>query len=189
MDRLQRFLHQSLQELNQDAMAAGRIFELWDRAVGEAIAAKAHPYGLRAGVLWVEVASPAWAHELSLMKPQLLAALARLPGVGALRDLRFQVVVPGARAPREVVAPSDPGLVRSELDPATKQQIRAAVAGLQDPRLAEVVARALESAARRRAAQQRAGYVACPRCGDLRPPGQGACARCRASETPGTGIS
>lgn len=187
MERLQGFLRTSLHALNKEALAAGRVFEVWERAVGPMVAKKVRPRGFRAGVLHLEVTSSAWAHELSLLRPQLLAALTRELGAGVVKELRL--VVGGERlVPTGDEAPLTPVLERQALSPEVEGAIHEAVAGLQDPVLATAVARALASGARRQAAQRQAGYLPCPRCGELGPPPAQACPTCRAQQAPRGGV-
>jgi predicted nucleic acid-binding Zn ribbon protein len=67
------------------------ILSLWERVVGELVAAKAWPERVEDGVLVVGVATHAWAEELHLLKAQILARYRQLLGRGALKDLRFRV--------------------------------------------------------------------------------------------------
>jgi predicted nucleic acid-binding Zn ribbon protein len=68
------------------------VQRVWPAAVGEAIAAQAEPTGERGGVLVVTCASAAWAQELDLLGPELVARLnASLEG-GEVRSLRCQTV-------------------------------------------------------------------------------------------------
>ena len=74
----------------------------WRRAVGVQVATRTRPIKLEAGVLLVQVASSAWAQELSLLEGTLRTRLADL-GVD-VRSVRFRVGavkqpqrLPGAR--------------------------------------------------------------------------------------------
>lgn len=63
-----------------DELRAHRVIVEWRDIVGARIAAVAWPEGLAKGVLWVRVKSSPWLHELTLLKPQLLAGLQRALG-------------------------------------------------------------------------------------------------------------
>ena len=68
-----------------------RVQEAWPAVVGRAIAAEAEPVAERGGSLTVRCRSAAWAHELSLLGPDLVARLnaALEPsGPGPLREVR-----------------------------------------------------------------------------------------------------
>jgi predicted nucleic acid-binding Zn ribbon protein len=70
------------------ASTLARVQELWQPAVGPAIAAAAHPSAERDGVLTVLCDGSVWAQELSLMAADLIARLNELLGGSALRELR-----------------------------------------------------------------------------------------------------
>jgi predicted nucleic acid-binding Zn ribbon protein len=76
---------------------AHRIGAQWEKVVGAQVAAHCRPLGLRGDVLEVEVDSPVWSQQLQLRKPELLAALERVFGSDAPRELRFQVGYARAR--------------------------------------------------------------------------------------------
>jgi predicted nucleic acid-binding Zn ribbon protein len=68
-----------------------RVQADWPRVAGEAVAAEAEPVAERGGVLTVSCRSATWAHELSLLGPDLVERLnAALDpgGQGPLRELR-----------------------------------------------------------------------------------------------------
>lgn len=66
------------------------IETVWDRAVGEQIAAVARPVAERDGVLTVQCENAVWAQELTLMEPRLRARIDReLDGDGP-EKLRFR---------------------------------------------------------------------------------------------------
>jgi predicted nucleic acid-binding Zn ribbon protein len=71
---------------------------VWPQAVGEALAAQAHPSAERDGVVTVTCSSSVWAHELSLMAPQLAERLNAELGSEFVRELRFRAAPAGAWA-------------------------------------------------------------------------------------------
>ncbi len=83
---------QVLGDLGLDAaMAAFRIGELWEEAVGEEIASHCRPVAVRGGVLEAEVDSSVWCQQLQMERVQLLAALREALGDDAPSDLRLRV--------------------------------------------------------------------------------------------------
>ncbi len=64
------------------------VQRVWPAAVGETIAAEASPVHERGGVLTVACESAAWAHELDLMAPDLLARLNERLASGRVTRLR-----------------------------------------------------------------------------------------------------
>jgi predicted nucleic acid-binding Zn ribbon protein len=65
-----------------------RVQAVWERAAGPAIAAAAHPTAEHGGVLTVTCTAAVWAHELSLMGPELLPRLNEALGQEAVSELR-----------------------------------------------------------------------------------------------------
>jgi predicted nucleic acid-binding Zn ribbon protein len=86
-----RPLSTALQELTgalAPASRLARVQEVWDAAVGPAIAAAARPTAEHDGVLTVTCDASVWAQELELMSDSLIALLnAALAGDG-VRALR-----------------------------------------------------------------------------------------------------
>lgn len=59
----------------EPATALSRVQACWAEAVGPAIAGEAEPVAERAGVLTVACGSAVWAHELELLRGELLSRL------------------------------------------------------------------------------------------------------------------
>jgi predicted nucleic acid-binding Zn ribbon protein len=70
------------------ASTLARVQELWQSAVGPAIAAAARPSAEHDGVLTVLCDGAVWAQELDLMAGDLVTRLNQLLGSEALRELR-----------------------------------------------------------------------------------------------------
>ncbi|MEO8876579.1 MAG: DUF721 domain-containing protein [Polyangiaceae bacterium] len=106
----------------------------WRRAVGARIADRAKPISLENGVLIIKVASSAWAHELSLMKTDLLKPL----GAHGVRDIRFRVgtIEAPTRLPEQRKSRAVPKAV-----PLTGE-LAETVAKVEDPELREMIAHA-----------------------------------------------
>ena len=54
---------------------AGLLIQEWAKIVGDQIAGNTQPVMIRGEVLVVKTASPAWSHQLTMLKPQLLTKL------------------------------------------------------------------------------------------------------------------
>ena len=67
------------------------VFRGWTGAVGPAIASHAQPLSLRGTTLVVAVDAPAYATQLRMLTPQLLARLAELAGPGAVDAVEVRV--------------------------------------------------------------------------------------------------
>lgn len=170
MDRLARSLEGGLKRLRAPELGALReLVHRWPEVVGEGVAGRSQPRYLRRGVLVVEVKSAAWSHQLTLLKDDVLGAIARVVPTLSVRELRFQVVVPrertGARSAED--GPDRAALAaRTPLGEGERAAIARAVTGrVQDEALASGVHRMLEAMVRRQRALREAGFVPCPRCG------------------------
>jgi predicted nucleic acid-binding Zn ribbon protein len=71
------------------------VQRVWPDAVGEAIAAEAHPSAERAGVLTISCSAAVWAQELDLMGPAILKRLNQKLAGGQIARLRC-VTLPAA---------------------------------------------------------------------------------------------
>ena len=70
-------------------VAEGSVFGQWETVVGEQIAEHANPTTLRDGILTVEAESTAWATQLRMVQPQLLAKIAAAVGDGVVTSLKI----------------------------------------------------------------------------------------------------
>jgi hypothetical protein len=117
----------------------------WTELVGSKIAQRSRPESVADRILWVEVATSAWLHELNLLRPQLLAGLIERLGDPPLFDeLRFRLA---GRSSRERVAlrpPRKPAPPRREPSPATglaRERIVHETSAVDDDELRELIAR------------------------------------------------
>ena len=65
-----------------------RVQEVWQDAVGRAIAQEARPTAEHGGVLTVTCSASVWAQELTLMASELIARVNSALGEGLVRELR-----------------------------------------------------------------------------------------------------
>jgi predicted nucleic acid-binding Zn ribbon protein len=70
------------------ASTLARVQEVWEDAVGPAIADAARPTAEREGVLTVACAAAVWAQELNLMVEVVLVRLNAAMGAEQIRELR-----------------------------------------------------------------------------------------------------
>lgn len=71
-----------------------QVVERWAQVVGPQIAAATQAEAVNAeGTLWVRVASSAWANELSLMAPRILAKLNQ-DRRGQIKEIRWLTGLP-----------------------------------------------------------------------------------------------
>jgi predicted nucleic acid-binding Zn ribbon protein len=129
-----------------DQVRAGRVLTEWSDLVGPKIAQRSRPDGVTDRMLWVEVATSAWLHELNLLRPQLLACLHERLGEPTLfDDLRFRLTGGGRREPVVMRAPRrPPPPPRPAPPPATgaaRERIVREAGTVDDGELRELIAR------------------------------------------------
>ena len=91
-ERLGDLVPRVLEELGLgDASDSVRLLQIWDRALGEALAPHCRPEGVRRGVVQARVSDSSWMQRLQMEKPRILARLRRELGDEAARDLRLRI--------------------------------------------------------------------------------------------------
>ena len=75
----------------QPQTALARVQSAWSEAVGETVAGWAEPVSERAGVVTFACTDSMVAHELELMKPQLVEKLKKVLAEGAPTELKFVI--------------------------------------------------------------------------------------------------
>lgn len=65
------------------------LIEIWPEIVGVQVAKHARPHRVEAGILYLQVDSPAWHHHLFMLKSEILRTIGkRLPGT-KIREIRM----------------------------------------------------------------------------------------------------
>lgn len=124
----------------------GKIWLVWDAAVGPQIAVKARPASFRDGVLTISVVSAPWMQQLTFLKKTILEKLNERLGRELVRDIYLKAGMPQPLPPRRQPA-------RTTVRRLTEQEscrIGEETAAITDPELREafvrVLTRALETA-------------------------------------------
>jgi hypothetical protein len=129
-----------------DEIRANRVLTEWSDLVGPKIAQRTRPDGVVDRLLWVEVATSAWLHELNLLRPQLLRGLLdRLGAPPLFDDLRFRLTGRSRRPPVVLRAARKPAPPPRPLPPpatgAARERIVREVSAVDDEELRELIAR------------------------------------------------
>ena len=129
-----------------DEVRAGRVLTEWSELVGPRIAQRTRPDGVTDRVLWVEVATSAWLHELNLLRPQLLRGLLeRLGPPAPFDELKLRLTGRSNRAPVALRAarkpPPPPRPLPAPATGAAREQIVRETARVDDDELRELIAR------------------------------------------------
>jgi predicted nucleic acid-binding Zn ribbon protein len=81
-----------LSDLGYDPNAPGlRLLRVWASAVPADVAQHCEPTDWKQGTLELTVATPVWAQQIALRKPEILAGLRAALGPSAPTDLRTRV--------------------------------------------------------------------------------------------------
>ena len=127
---------------SRDAVPLAAVTAVWPEAVGDAVARKAWPLRLaRDGTLHVAAVSATWANELTLLRDEILAALAARLGADAPSNARF-AVGPIPEPETLVECSADAASAPLEVPPEVRREAEAVAAEIADPELRELVARA-----------------------------------------------
>jgi hypothetical protein len=68
-----------------------RVFQAYADAAGDVLRARTTPDSFREGTLFIRVASSALAHELTLLRAELLARMETVLGAGVVMAIRTRV--------------------------------------------------------------------------------------------------
>jgi len=131
---------------------------VWRQIVGPLIDRLTCPLWVMSGVLYVEAATHVVAHELSLMKADLMRRIHEALGESCLSDIKFKVRDEEKDAPH--IDLSEAPLLDEE-----RLQIQKMVADVEDNQLREALERLFSALKRLEKARQRLGWKRCPRCG------------------------
>jgi hypothetical protein len=158
------------------------VMKAWERVAGEVVAKNLQPVRFVDGVLWVKSEQSVWSHQLTFLRPELLARYEAELGRRIVEDVRLTVSAPIADVP--VFGPGrkaeheegphlagGPPLANLSAEELAAIEARAAE-HIRDPKLR---ARWIKLEAAMRATQRgrkQAGQAACAACG-LPHPGPG----------------
>ncbi len=89
---LKEFLEKALKGIcaNIDSESY-KLWEVWDSAVGNAIARNAQPEAINQGVLLVHVIGSPWMNHLQFMKQEIIDKLNAALGKQIVFDIRFRI--------------------------------------------------------------------------------------------------
>ena len=110
-----------------------QVWLVWDKAVGEQIAAHARPLRVRERVLEVRVDHPVWMQQLQMLKPQILKKLhSHLPDC----DIEEIYLRRGNPQPQQKEEPTERlNWQQQELSNTELQEIEESLIGIENPEL------------------------------------------------------
>lgn len=115
----------------------GRIWLLWEDAVGDRIASLARPVGFRDGTLTVAVANAPWMQQLNFLKRGIIEKLNTLLGSPVVREIYLKAgqAVPPIAPPVEHRPPL------RELTGAEQEMVETETKSIEDPELRDIISR------------------------------------------------
>ncbi len=109
---------------------------IWDKLVGEQIAARARPLRLRNDILEVQVDHPVWMQQLQMLKPQILKKLnEQLPNIGITDIYLRQTSGTPAPRPAPKISNEPPGWTRISLSDDELRHIDSELESIKDENL------------------------------------------------------
>lgn len=115
----------------------GRIWLLWDEAVGERIASLARPVSFRDGTLTVAVANAPWMQQLNFLKGGIIEKLNTLLGGPVVREIYLKA----GRAEPSVEATPERRRPLRQLTSAEQEFVTAETETIEDAELREIISR------------------------------------------------
>lgn len=91
-----------------------KLFTVWSKVVGPALADKTEPLSIRDNVILVKVSDPTWAHELTYLKEEMLDKLNREMKGKTITDIRF---ITGSVRPVDIKRRTRAKVSAIEIDP------------------------------------------------------------------------
>jgi predicted nucleic acid-binding Zn ribbon protein len=68
-----------------------KIWDIWDEAVGKAIAMNAKPASFKDGILIINVSSSAWIHQLKFLEQEMILNINKQLDLLLVKQLRFKI--------------------------------------------------------------------------------------------------
>ncbi len=118
----------------------GKIWMVWDAAVGAQIAAKARPAGFRDGVLTVVVSNAPWMQQLSFLKKGLIDKINATLG----EEMVTEIYLRAGRSEQPRQAPVRQKKIARPLTAEEQERIDRETSSISDPELREAFASLLE---------------------------------------------
>lgn len=131
-----------LAEIFQDKPAGkrlkeGKIWLVWERSVGEQIAARARPAAFRDGTLTISVDNAPWMQQLTYLKEEIITRLNKNIGDEMVKEIYLKAGSAPLSNPHESPIPRQCRILTLE----ERQKIEENAAVISDPELREVISR------------------------------------------------
>jgi predicted nucleic acid-binding Zn ribbon protein len=85
---LDKVLHQYRPKSDQALL---KVWDIWEDAVGSAMAANARPAAFKGSILLVHVSNSSWLHHLRFMEKELIAKINQALGTENVNTIRLKI--------------------------------------------------------------------------------------------------
>jgi predicted nucleic acid-binding Zn ribbon protein len=68
-----------------------RVWDVWEEAVGEVIAANTRPAAFKGDLLIVNATSSSWLQQLRFLKPEIIRKINHVLGEVPVREIKFKI--------------------------------------------------------------------------------------------------
>jgi len=68
-----------------------KIWDIWDSAVGKPIAMNAKPDSFKNGILFINVSSSSWIHQLKFLEKEMILNINKQIDMTIVKQLRFKI--------------------------------------------------------------------------------------------------
>jgi hypothetical protein len=117
-----------------ERLREGKIWLVWESAVGAQIAAKARPVAFRNSTLVIEVTNAPWLQQLNFLKRDMVEKLNSRLGSDLIRDIQLRA---GTRQ-QSAAATQRPKSKSRNLSPADNRQIEKQAGHIDDAELRDI---------------------------------------------------
>jgi hypothetical protein len=121
-----------------------RLLDSWEKAVGEGVAERTQPIGVKNRILQIKVANSVWMQELQFKKELILQKLRQQTGENVLRGLRFfigEIEPRGGKDRNKKRGKTLPDGQSMDLTEVERERIDRELSGIKDPEMREILGR------------------------------------------------
>lgn len=163
--RAKKVLDETLQELGlTKRFEEWKAYQVWELAVGEKIAAHAHPTKIQNGKLSVLVDNTTWVQQLNFFKMRIMDEINKQAGKDIVREIAFKIgKLRRKEEPKELATPGEPRplgrgveLKRIKLSDQRLRQVEESLRHIKDSEIKDVMRRFLTMEAKFIQAKQEA---------------------------------
>lgn len=112
-----------------------KVFDVWDRVMGEEIKSNAVPVSINQGRLTVAVRNSVWLTELGFTRQKIKTRLNRDLGRGTIKDISFRI----GQIPERTEAGDAKDKKPGTLDPALDKKIEQMLGSIKDQALRKIL--------------------------------------------------